>query len=553
MLYNLKKTIEVLNETERYFLVGAVLVLIISSILFGISLFYKKTVIAPVAGGSFTEGIIGQPIFINPLIAEENKPDLDIIELVFSGLLDLAEKYTTSEEGKIWTVILKPDLKWSNGEPLTSDDVVFTIEAIQDKATNSPYYETWQGVIIERISEREVKFVLRAPYAFFSTNLRDLKIIPRNIFSNLPLANLRLSSYNLDPVSSGPYKFKKLEKRKDGFITKIQLETNPYYAGEKPLITEFNFKFYPNYEEAVQAFNKREIDGLGSLNFDNLKGLMIGHQVFEFSQLKYYAIFFNPNLAPSLKEREVRSALALATNQKKIVSSVLNNRATEATGPLFPEIPGYDFSLYQDKIFSLDNASSTLESAGWKLNKEGIREKRLEKKNILSLDFKIVVPEIQFLIDAINIIKEDWQKIGVKLDLIILSLPNVINEAIATRNYQMIIFGNSLKDNADIFSFWHSSQKYHPGLNLALYENKASDELLEAIRKDFNEESRNKNLSKLQENILKDRPAIFLFSPHYFYAVAKDLKGIDLKFIISPSDRFKMANKWYLKTARVFK
>lgn len=467
--------------------------------------------------------------------------------------MDLAEKYTSSEDGKTWNVVLKQDFKWSNGEPLTSDDVIFTIESIQDPETRSYYYENWRGVVVERISEREVRFALKSPYAFFVDNLKDLKIVPRHIFSGIPLANLRLSNYNLEPVSSGPYKFKQLEKRKDGFITQIQLEANPNYPGEKLLINEFNFKFFTSYTEAVAAFNKKEIDGLGSPDFEDLKDIIIGDQVFELNTSRYYAIFYNSGLNPALKEKEARTALNFATDKNKIVNSVLNNQATVVHGPLVPEISGYDTNVYTNDIFSLANATSTLEAAKWKLNKDGSWEKALSKKNVLKLEFEIVVPEIQFLIDAVNIIKDDWQKIGIKLNIIVMPVADVNSEAIKTRNYQMIIFGNNLRNNPDIFAFWHSSQKFYPGLNIGFYENKKADELLETIRKDFNDESRNKNLSELQEIIFNDQPAIFLFSPHYFYAATKDLGGFETKFITSPSDRFKGAGKWYLKTARVFK
>ena len=553
MFYNLRRTIEALNKTERFLLVAAICVLILSLFFFGILTFYKKTVIAPVEGGRFTEGIVGQPQFINPLIAQ-NKQDEDIIELTFSDLLDLADKYVSSDDGKVWDINLKPELKWSDNEPLNSDDVVFTIEAIQDPESRSSYSELWRGVIIERISEREIRFTLKTPYVFFADNLKDLKIVPRHIFSGIPMSNLNLSSYNLEPVSSGPYIFKQLQKRKDGFITRIQLEANPNYPGDKPLISEFNFDFFASYPDAGAAFNKKEIDGLGSLDNNDLKEIMIGNQLFELNTARYYAIFFNQTLNPALKETAVREALNYATDKNRIISSVFDGRATPVSGPLLPEISGYDASVYANDIFSFANATSTLDDAKWKLNKDGIWEKVISRNNILKTEFEIIVPDIKFLVDAVNVVKEDWQKIGVKLDSIVMPVNDVKEEVIKPRNYQMIIWGNDLtRNNPDIFAFWHSAAKFYPGENLALYENKKVDGLLESVRKDLDEETRNKALSDLQTIIEGDQPAIFLFSPHYFYVTTKDLGGLDTKFITTPSMRFENVNKWYLKTARVFK
>jgi len=553
VFYNLKRTIETLNKTERFLLIAGIFVFIFSLLLLGINAFYKKTVIAPVQGGQFTEGTVGQPVTINPLIVNQNRADHDIIELVFSDLLTLAEKYALSEDGKTWDLFLRPDLKWSDGEPLTSDDVIFTIEAVQDPESRSSYSESWRGVVVERISEREIRFSLKAPYAFFLDNLKNLKIVPYHIFSGVPLANLKLSGYNLEPVSSGPYRFKELLKRKDGFITQMKFEINPNYVGEKPLINEFNFKFFTSYPEAVMAFNKKEIDGLAASDYNDLKGIIIGNQIFELNTSRYYAIFFNQSLSPALKEKEVRSALSFATDKDKIVNSIFDNKATKIHGILLPQISGYDQNVYINDAFSLDNATSTLAEAKWKPNKEGVWEKAISKKDSLKLEFEIVVPDIKFLIEAVNLIKDDWQKIGIKLNPIVMPVSDVNSEAIKARNYQMIIFGNNLRTDPDVFAFWHSSQKFYPGLNIALYENKTADELLESVRKNLDEESRNQDLVKLQEQVFKDSPAIFLFSPNYFYAATKDLGGFEAKFIVNPGDRFKGINKWYLKTARVFK
>ena len=117
----------------------------------------------------------------------------------------------------------------------------------------------------------------------------------------------------------------------------------------------------------------------------------------------------------------------------------------------------------------------------------------------------------------------------------------------------MIIFGNILKNNPDVFSFWHSSERFYPGLNLALYENRIADEILETIRKTLDANVRVRNARKLQSLIAEDQPAIFLFSPNYLYAGPKNLGGLNLRFAPSPANRFDEISKWYLKTARVFK
>lgn len=540
------------TKTERRIFLAALIIFSVASVFWFFSYYYSHTLEVPVANRQYTEGIIGQPIFINPVISGTNDADRDLSEILFSDLIDLSDRYTVSENGKTWSVFLKNGLKWDDGEPLTSDDVVFTLDAIQDPESRSPLAPAWQGVIVNRVSELEMEFTLRTPYAFFLDNLKGLKIIPKHIFEAIPTANLRLSNYNLEPVGSGSYKFVSFQKRKDGFITEYQFETNKHYALKPPFIKSLAVKFFPNADELIQAFNLKKIDGFGDLNPNHLGKLKLGRQTLEINLPRYYAVFFNANSHEALKSPVVRNALDAAVDKKKIIEMVFNNKALAVNQPLPPIIPGYLPEASASSTPDLEKINEALEKDQWRRNENGIREKKIGR-NIIQLEFNLVVPQIPFLEETVNIIKEDWRAIGVKLNPVILSPQDVASEVIKTRNYQMLIFGNILKLNPDIFSFWHSSERFYPGLNLALYENKKADNLLEAIRKNLDAASQKEQLGQLQALISQDRPAIFLFSPTYLYIAPKKLRGFDEKSLATPSDRFENINQWYLKTARAFK
>lgn len=547
----IKLLIHSLSKNERRILVGAILIFLISSILWSIEVFYQKTTIRPVEGGAYNEGLIGQPIAINPLIAA-NDIDRDIIELVYSGLLDLTENYKTSDDQKIWTLTLKKNLRWSDDQPITADDVLFTLATIKDSETRSPLFSAWQGVIGERLSEYQLRLILRTPYAFFSDSLKNFKVTPQHIFESIPTANLRLSSYNLEPVSSGPFKFAGYAKRKDGFITKYRLVRNKNYAGEKPLIKEFNLNFYLNKEGLLDAFNSRKIDGLGGIDYQDIEKIKTSRQIFQMNIPGYYAIFFNSALHPALKEKSVRKALNYAVDKNKIVNSVFANNANIINSPIVPGIEGYEPEIYKEEMPSLEKATKELDNAKWSLNKDGLKTKSIDKKEV-GLEFDIVVPQVDFLVKTADLIKADLETIGIKLNPIVMRPSEIQNEIIKTRNYQMLIFGTILKNNPDVFSFWHSSERFYPGNNLALFSNKNADAILETIKTDFNPESRKSNLSKFQSIIAAEQPAIFLFSPFYFYVANKNLGGFDVKFLATRSSRFDNVKSWYLKTARVFK
>jgi len=542
MFSKLSKLFNNLNKTERCIFGGAAVILIVSLFFFLAQKFYDIAVEAPANGGHYTEGVIGQPTTLNPLLTGGNEADRDLTELLFANLADLVEKITPSEDHKTWDVVLKEAVRWSDGETLTTADIVFTIEMIQNPDTQSPLFTTWNGIVTERLSDKEVRLSVRNPYGFFQDNLNSLKIVPKHIFANIPPSNLRLSNFNLEPVGSGPYAFISSEKNKDGFVTKYHLKANEFYGKNKPYVEFFTFKFFKNQKEALDGFNRKEIDGLGAIDPKKFDELKISHQSYSLNTPRYYAIFLNQSAHPALKDKAVRNGLAQSVNRSQIISSVFNNHAMLVNGPILSIIDGYDPNVYKESGADLEAIKKSLDKAGWKVNeKTGYR-----------MEFNLAVPQIQFLIDAAELIKKDWEQIEIKLDYTVSDVSG-INETIKIRNYQMILFGNILRGNPDTFSFWHSSERFYPGLNLSVYNNKKVDDILESIRKELDAESRKKKLSQLQEIFYSDNPAIFLFSPNYIYAVPKNLGGFKMKILVLPSDRFKNVNEWYLKTARVLK
>lgn len=550
----LVQVIKTFSRAERWTCITAFLIFISSFIFFTINFLLQNTSLVPVPGGEHIEGLMGQPSFVNPVLVGNNEPDQDLIRVIFSNLLGLAEHYKMSADGKVWNIRLKENLFWHDGRAITTDDVVFTIKIIQDPDSHSPLFPMWQAITVERVSELEIKLLLPEPYVFFESTLKELRPIPKHLFGAIPVANLRLSDYNLEPIGSGPFKFTSFQKERSGFISEYRLGRNENYFHQKPYLKELVFKFYQGEEKLIEAFNSGAVDAFGGLDQKNLSKVNINHQIFEIRMPRYYAIFFNPYTQPAFKDKNVRLALNYATDKERLVKNIFDNQALVVDGPLMPGMKGYDVKIYPEENFSLEKAEQVLDVSGWQMTEEGIREKTAKKES-QRLEFNLVVPQIAFLVEAANLLQEDWSKIGVKLNLIIRPPAEINEEIIKTRNYEMIIFGNvfSSGDNPDLSSFWHSAERFYPGLNLALYENKTADSLIESIRKTLNNSKRQADLSTLQSLIIQDLPAIFLFSPHYFYLTKSSLKGFDERFIPLPSDRFENIEQWYVKTARVFK
>jgi len=512
----LKKLVSLFTRFERNLFIGAILVFIVSSFFWAALNIQSKIEFIPKKGGQYQEGKVGQPIFINPVISG-NEVDRDISSLVYSSLADLADNYQV-EDGTNYLVKLKQNLTWDDGQPLTSDDVIFTIKTIQDPDAHSPLFQSWQGVIVERVSELQIRFVLRSSYVFFENSLKNLPIIPQHIFGKIPAANLRLSNYNLEPVGSGPYKYSRFTKQKNGYITKYELITNDKYLGKKPYIDKFIFKFYENEDDLINAYNRREIDGFGGISPDRIKDISLDKTVRGIEMSNYYAIFFNQNMDSNLKDKNVRLALASAIDKKRIIQEVFNGQAMEMSQNF--------------------GATSTIDMSA------------IKGKN---LEFDMIVPQVDFLVKTAEIIKENWAAIGVKLNTVVLNPDDIINAVIRQRDYKMILFGINPENKEDLFSFWHSSQKFYPGLNLAVYGNPDADKLIEQIRQTVDPNQRETQLKTLQNLIDRDVPAVFLYSPKYLYVSITDLGGFEDKLINTVSDRFQNIKNWYVQTSTIFK
>ena len=184
----------------------------------------------------------GQPN-VNPVIAS-SQTDLSLVKLIYSNVRDIADSIQASPDGRTWTVRLKEGLTWQDGQKLTSDDVIFTVQMIQDPDANSPLAQDFGGVTVSRVSELELQFNLASPYAFFGNTLNNLYVIPKHLFADVPPGNWRLSDYDLKPVGSGPYQFASYEKDPDGFISDYSLTAWDGSPEAKPLIQNFNFSFF---------------------------------------------------------------------------------------------------------------------------------------------------------------------------------------------------------------------------------------------------------------------------------------------------------------------
>ncbi|MFH1745171.1 MAG: ABC transporter substrate-binding protein [bacterium] len=573
-------------STKEKIILSVCFLIIFSSSAFLCTAFYKTHLReVPISGGKYIEGLLGAPKYINPLYSSISDVDSDISGLIYSSLFkrgkdgelvkDLVEEYEISEDGKIYTIVVRRDAKWHNGKNLTAEDVVFTFNTIKNKEFNSPLRGSLLGVNIEKAEgeDDKIKFLLPEAYAPF-LELLTFGILPSEIWGQVLPEGARLADYK---IGSGPYKIDNIVKDESGKVKEYNLKPNETYYNGVPKI-DLTFKFFSSYEEAIAALNNNEINGINYLPKDLLGSIPMikkyNYQELQFSQLML--IFLNQENNSALKEKKVRQALAFALDRQNIVDNLVNESAELAYGPILPNSFAYYNGALKKYDYNKSEAEKLLDEAGWKIKnitKEDLKkaegEKEDDKKNTRDEALKILnmgegawrEKSGEYLtikltaIDNIdneqsaNFVKKYWEEVGVKTTIELIagqSQSGMVNK----REFEVLFYGQILGTDPDPYFFWHSTQAGENGFNLAGFKNEEVDELLEQARIAVKIGDRQEKYKKFQEIITEEEPAIFMYSPFYTYIQSKELKGFDVKSITRPSDRFANVNEWYEKTGK---
>jgi len=557
----LKQLPKFLNKREKIQLLSALTIFIISTFGLAWHFYIKNSITVPTYGGGYTEGMIGSPNLINPILATSDV-DRDLTKLIFSGLMkqdennqlvpDLASGYTIDASQTTYTFELRDNLRWQDGEPITAQDVVFTIANIKNPEYKSPFKNSFNGVTVQAINDQTVQFKLEKPFTPFLSIL-TIGILPEHLWYSIPAFGANLAKFNIKPVGSGPYKFKSLTRESNGSIKSYSLEAYEDYYLNKAYIKDLNFKFYPDFLTAVTALQNKNIDGLSYLPKEykeEIKNSKIELHNLQFPQ--YTALFFNPKNNNLLNNNSFRQALSLAVDKQRILDEVLYDDGQIIDTPILPGMLGYDSNI-KTKTYNPDKAKEILDGLDWKMPEDGEFRTQTKDDESVELTVKITTIDQTENVKIASIIQEDWQNIGIKTDLDIVSKDKIKKDRIEPRDYEILIFGQVINVSSGPYPFWHSSQNTNPGLNLSVLANKDIDDYLDIIRNAKNEEAALEPLQKFQEKLLELNFAIFLYNPTYTYPTANKLKGMDnLKFINLPADRFNNITSWYIKTKRIF-
>lgn len=550
-----------LADVRRFVISWVLLLILLIAIVIlqirGLGNYYLHT--QPLPGGTYTEGILGSFTNANPLYAT-GSVDSDVARLVFAGLLkydqnnhlvgDLANKWEVDEHGVRYTVHLRPNLTWQDGQSLTAADVAFTYHIIQNPDAKSPLASSWQGISVIAQDAHTVVFTLPNPLSSFPYSLTN-GIVPQHSLASFPTAQLRSINFNTaNPMGSGPFKWQAIEVHGDTPATReqrIALVPNEHYYGGKPKLDKFIIRSFHDEKQLLDSFRKQELNsvaGLEKLPADLEKDSSI--HTYNLSLTSEVLVFFETNQA-ILKDAAVRRALLQATDTNQVLGG-LGYPVIAAHEPLLQSDVGYDKTLAQAG-FNLAAAWQILDQAGWKTSPDGIRMK--DGKPLSLTLYSQNTAEYQ---SVTSTIEKQWRAAGVKVETVLQSDTDIQGNLVR-HDYDVLIYGIALGVDPDVFAYWHSSQAdpRSSHLNLSDYKSGAADKALEAGRTRTDAVLRTIKYKPFLQAWHDDVPAIALYQPRLLYVTHGQLFGFDERSLNSGADRYANVNNWMIRQTKAAK
>jgi peptide/nickel transport system substrate-binding protein len=570
--------IRTFSSTEKLLFGVLVVVLIVSA-----AILVKQTnqlflVSVPTQGDQLTEGVIGLPRLVNPVLAFSDV-DKDLSALIYSGLMkydngvlvpDLAQSYTVSPDALTYTFTLKDNLHFQDGTPVTADDVAFTISKIQDSSLKSPLRANWSNITIKEISSNQIQFILKQPYSPFLANT-TVGILPKHIWDTVSTDQFIFSEYNIEPIGTGPYKLTSITRDSGGIPTTYVLTPWSGYSGGEAFISKINIAFYADEKTAVDAYDSGLIDSIASPSPADASDIASSTKISHIITLplpRIFGVFFNQSQAPILADKAVRQALNMVVDRNQIIKEVLSGYGTPVNGPIPPGLitvtamsTAAAASTTPSTMSSMSTSSAVtaakaiLVKDGWVLGSDGIFQKKAKTAGAATttLAFSISTADSPDLIATAQILKEQWAAIGVQVSIKVFQASDFNQNVIEARNYDSILFGESIGNSVDLYAFWHSSQRTPPGLNIAMYVNSQTDKLLESARSELDTAQEMADYANFAAIVQNDIPAVFLYSPDFIYVVPNKVHGLTISAVAVPENRWSDVSTWYIDTDSVWR
>ncbi len=511
----------------------------------------------PARGGVFIEGVAGNPQYINPILCQYNEVDRDLCALIFNGLLkldengewqpDLAESWEVGPNSDVYTFTLRSDIRWHDGLRITADDVIFTVQLLQDPdlPVLPDLANLWRSVIAAKIDDRTVVFRLSQPYAAFPdyVTIRWFGVIPKHYWERYEPADIPNAQLNTQPIGSGRFKLVEIDSQH------ARLEPVIQQFEEAPYLDALEFRFFPDYPSILAAAEAGEVHGVSRVlpEYQRQAEAIPDLQLFTSPMPGYTMVLFNFDAAdaPFLADQTVRQALAYGLDREKLLNEIIPGVGQLADSPMLPNTWAYnpDIPRY---AYDPDKARAMLEEAGWMdANQDGVREKDGQE-----LAFTILSDDAPHSIAVAQALAQDWARIGVKVTPQPVSFTGMVTDFLVPRSFDAALVSLELYGDPDPYPLWHSSQISPKGQNFGGWQNREADILMEQARLTSDRATRKQFYDEFQRIFATDLPGLLLYYPLYTYGASTAVHNMEVGRLNEPADRFDTFARWYINTRK---
>ncbi len=511
----------------------------------------------PQQGGVYTEALVGKFQRLNPVLDYYNAVDRELNRLIFSRMitfeergipkLELVETYGISQDGTIYNITLRPDVKWHDGKQLTTNDILFTINMIRDGEGVVPddIRSFWTEVDVKTLSETTIQFRLEEPFAPFLDYL-SFGILPEHLLGNLSFEQMIDSGFNLQPVGSGPYAFEGLITENNQ-IKGVILRANQEYFEDPPLIEQMVFRYYDNSSDALKAFQDGMVLGINKVDSSILGEVLIDPDLALYTarEPRLTLIFFNlkNQEVPFFQDINVRKALLSALNRQKMVDKIFNSQAIIADGPILPGTWAY-YDGIKSVEFDQNMATQLIKDAGYVLGGENTT---IRAKDGVEFRFELLYPDDETHRQIAEMIQQNWEALNIAVNIRGVSYSELIDSYLNPRSYQAALIDLDLSwtPDPDPYPFWDQVQATG-GQNYSQWDNFVASDYLEQARITTNLIDRSLFYRNFQVIFEEELPALPLFYPVYNFAISTQIQGVTVGPMFDTSDRFQTVKNWYI-------
>jgi peptide/nickel transport system substrate-binding protein len=515
----------------------------------------------PEQGGVYTEALVGSLGRLNPLLDWNNSADRDVNRLLFSGLIrfdehglpqaDLAEAWGESQDGTVYNFTIRSNAVWHDGRPVTSEDVIFTIEMMKSAGSLYPQdiKDLWSRIEITKLNDKNIKFTLPEPYVPFIDYL-TFGVLPKHLLESVPPDQMANAEFNINPIGTGPYRFDQLLVD-NGQIVGVVLTRSENYYGTASFIEQVVFRYYPSSAAALDAYQQGDVLSVGQVTSDVLEEALEEPDLSIYSSRMPQMSFIlfnlkNPETA-FLQNAKVRRALMLGLNRPYLINAFLKGQAIISDTPILPGSWAY-FDGTEHFEFDPDAAVNLLKAEGYVIPAGG---GEVRAKDGIPLAFTMVHPNDVLHAQIAQTIQAQWAAIGVRVELQAMPYDQLVLTTLASRAFQSALVDLNLSrtPDPDPYPFWHQAESTG-GQNYSGWDNRAASEYLEQARVTADYTLRTRLYRNFQVIFVKELPALPLYVPVYSYGVDSQVQGVQVGPLYEPSDRLSTFTRWYLLTRR---